>query len=78
MEDYILNRYMSFHYKMVVIQDAEGIYTAYFPDLPGCITMGETPEELFNNAEDAKRCWLQAALEDGVNVSEPTDLGYSL
>ena len=65
--------YMSMRYPMVVIEEAEGGYTAYFPDLPGCITMGDTPEELFSNAKDAKRCWLKAAIEDGYKIKEPSE-----
>lgn len=35
-----------------------------FPDLPGCLTMGDTIEEAIQNAEDAKRVWIEAAIED--------------
>ena len=45
-----------------------------FPDLPGCITCGETLEAAVANAADAKRAWLQAALEDGLPVREPDNL----
>ena len=65
--------YMSLHYPMVVIEEVDGGYTAYFPDLPGCITMGKTPDELFMNANDAKKCWLKAAIEDEYKISEPSD-----
>ena len=44
------------------------------PDLPGCITCGETLEAAVANAADAKRAWLQAALEDGLPVREPDNL----
>lgn len=69
--------YMSLPYKMVVMEDAEGIYTAYFPDLPGCVTCGDTPDEIFANAKDAKRCWFKAAIEDGYEISEPSEMLYS-
>ena len=69
--------YMSLPYKMVVVEDAEGIYTAYFPDLPGCITCGDSPDEVFENARDAKRCWFTAAIKDGYDISEPSDVMYS-
>ncbi|MBR0095835.1 MAG: type II toxin-antitoxin system HicB family antitoxin [Synergistaceae bacterium] len=41
------------------------------PDLPGCITCGETLERTLENAEDAKRVWLMATLEDGMEIKEP-------
>lgn len=71
-----LEYYMSKHYKMVVVEDDEGLYTLYFPDLPGCITSAHTPVELFEMAEDAKRAWISAAIEDGVKISEPSEVHY--
>lgn len=77
MENKNIDYYMNLHYKMVIIQDEEGIYTAYFPDLPGCITCGQSPEEIFKNAIDAKKCWFKAAIEDGVSISEPSETSFS-
>ena len=45
-----------------------------YPDLPGCITCGETVESAVANALDAKKAWLEAALEDGVEIHEPDSL----
>ena len=42
-------------------------------DLPGCLTTGETIEEALKNAEDAKRTWLEAAIEDGTTIREPQE-----
>lgn len=39
---------------------------ATYPDLPGCITCGDTLESAVANALDAKKAWIEAALEDGV------------
>ena len=44
------------------------------PTCRGCITCGETLEAAVANAADAKRAWLQAALEDGLPVREPDNL----
>ena len=41
---------------------------------PGCISSGETLERAIENARDAKRAWLDAALEDGLPISEPGSL----
>ena len=68
-----LDEYMAMPYHMEIVEDdVEGGYAAYFPDLPGCITCADTMEELMINAEDAKRVWLEATLEDGLEISEPT------
>ena len=70
-----VDEYMKLPYKMEIIPDTEeGGYAVSFPDLPGCLTVGDTIEEAIKNAEDAKRSWLEAALEDGFSISEPDDL----
>ena len=67
-----LNEYMQLPYKLEVVPDtAEGGFAARYPELPGCITCGDTMAEVVANAEDAKRCWLSAALEDGTNIPLP-------
>ena len=63
---------MSLPYHMEVIPDMEeGGFTAKFPDLPGCLTCAETIQDLMVSAEDAKRTWFTAALEDGIEIAEP-------
>lgn len=70
-----IDEYMKLPYKMEIIPDTEeGGYAVSFPDLPGCLTVGDTIEEAIKNAEDAKRAWLEAAIEDGFSISEPDDL----
>lgn len=39
----------------------EGGYFAEISELPGCMSQGETLEEVWENVMDAKRCWLEAA-----------------
>lgn len=70
-----LNDYLSMAYRMEIVEDKdEGGYVVSFPELPGCITCGETIESAVKNAEDAKKEWLIAALEDGVEINEPDDI----
>ncbi len=45
-----------------------------YPELPGCITCGETMESAIANAQDAKKAWVQAALEEGIEIHEPDSL----
>lgn len=71
-----IEEYLKLPYRLELIPDpAEGGYVASYPDLPGCLTVGETVEKAVKNAEDAKRAWLAAALEDGIEIAEPTDAG---
>lgn len=51
-----LEKYMSLHYHMEIIEDkSEGGFVASYPDLSVCLTCGETIEEAVKNAGDAKR-----------------------
>ena len=64
-----LEYYMKLNYRLdFEPDDEEGGYVAYFPELPGCITMGDTIEEAAANAVDAKRTWLEVALEEGMQI----------
>ena len=70
-----LNEYLALPYRMEIVEDRdEGGFVVSYPDLPGCITCGETVESAVANALDAKRAWLEAALEDGIPIREPDDL----
>ncbi len=64
--------YNSLPYKMVLTPDVEESgYEASFPDLPGCITCADTKEKAIANAQDAKRAWIEAALESNMEIPEP-------
>lgn len=66
-----LDDYMSMFYRMEVVEDkVEGGFVVSYPDLPGCITCGKTMESAIANALDAKKSWLEAALEEGVEIYE--------
>ena len=49
-----------------------GGFQASVPDLPGCISDGEMPEEALANVQDAILAWLQGAREIGRPVPEPS------
>ena len=70
-----LNDYMAMSYRMEIVEDKEeGGFVVFYPDLPGCITCGETIESAVTNALDAKREWITAALESGIEIHEPDTL----
>ena len=68
------NNLAGFNDLKVVPDPDEGGFVVFYPDLPGCITCGETMESAIANAQDAKIAWLTAALEDGVEIQEPDSL----
>ena len=66
---------MKLPYKMVIIPDTdEGGFVISYPELPGCLSVGETIEEAITNGEDAKRAWIQAALEDNQEIPLPCQM----
>ncbi|MBQ3590635.1 MAG: toxin-antitoxin system HicB family antitoxin [Clostridia bacterium] len=67
-----IDEYMRLPYRMEIIPDtAEGGYVVRFPELPGCLTCADTLEEAVQNAADCKKEWLNAAMEDGIDIPEP-------
>jgi predicted RNase H-like HicB family nuclease len=55
----------------VVIEKAGANYSAYVPDLPGCVATGETREEAEREIRDAVRFHLEGLREHGVPAPEP-------
>ena len=49
---------------LVLIEKGENNYGAYAPDLPGCGTIGDTPEEALKNAEEAIKLHIEGLLRD--------------
>jgi predicted RNase H-like HicB family nuclease len=61
----------------VVFEKAENNYSAYVPDLPGCITTGKTLEETRRNIREAIEFHMKGMAEDGEPIPEPTtECGY--
>lgn len=52
-------------------KDDGGGYLIEFPDLPGCMSDGETIEEAIENGHDAVICWIDAAKKIGRSVPKP-------
>lgn len=75
-----IDYYMGLPYRVVLHPSPEGGYAVSIPDLSGCLSQGQTAEEALSNIEDAKKCWLESALEDGIEIPEPeasVDTDYS-
>ena len=67
-----LNNYLRMNYRMEITEDKdEGGFVVSFPELPGCITCGETVDSAVANALDAKKAWLEAAIKEGLEIREP-------
>jgi predicted RNase H-like HicB family nuclease len=55
----------------IVIEKADNNYSAYAPDLPGCIATGQTVEETENEMRAAIRFHIDGLREDGLPVPMP-------
>ena len=57
--------------KIIVHEAAEGGYWAEVPALPGCVSQGETMDELLANMREAIQAWLDTAPPDAAASAEP-------
>ena len=74
-----IEEYMALPYRMELIPDPEeGGFAVSFPELKGCLSCGDTIESAIQNAMDAKKEWLTAALEENMEIPLPeNDEDYS-
>jgi len=56
----------------VVIEKAPGNYSAYVPDLPGCVATGATVEEVEREIREAIEFHLEGMRDAGLPIPEPT------
>ena len=63
---------------LVILEHAEGSnYSAYVPDLPGCVSTGETREDALRNIREAIALHIEGMREDGLEIPSPTsEAGY--
>jgi len=70
-ENKTLEYYLGQDYPITVYKAEEGGYVAEIEDLPGCITEGESIEEVTQRLEVAKKAWLEVAYEDNIEIPIP-------
>jgi predicted RNase H-like HicB family nuclease len=58
----------------VVIEKAAGNYSAYVPDLPGCVATAETVAAIEEEIRDAIRFHIEGLQADGLTIPEPTSI----
>lgn len=75
-----INYYLGLNYDIKLRQLAEeegGGWFAEVPLLPGCMSDGDTIEELLDNIKDAQKCWFETNLQTGRTIPEPQEESYS-
>ena len=63
------------HWFLIVIEKIENNYSAYVPDLPGCIATGNTREEAEENIHQAVLLHLEGLREDHIPIPESQSFG---
>lgn len=58
------------HRFLVVVEKAGSNYSAYSPDLPGCIATGDTREDAERNMHEAMELHVRGLIEDGLPIPE--------
>ena len=56
----------------VVIEKGERNYSAYVPDLPGCVSVGDTLDEVKAGIREAIEFHLEGMREDGLPIPKPS------
>ncbi len=76
-----LDEYLARLYASVVTPDettdGSSTYVAYHPDLDGCMSDGETPDEALANLEEAKKLYIETLVEKGLEVPPPKGLSFT-
>jgi predicted RNase H-like HicB family nuclease len=57
---------------VVIIEQGKNSYGAYVPDLPGCVAVAETKEEVLKLIREAIELHLESMREEGLPIPEPS------
>lgn len=72
-----LKYYLDLNYTIRLKENEDGTFFAETEELPGCITEGDTKQEALKMLEDAKKAWLEAALNRKIPIPEPAPDEFS-
>lgn len=73
MSDQTLEQLKAEKYPVKIFFDEnDGVYVAEYLDLPGCSAYGDTVEDAYRGAEEAKAEWLRVTLEQGLPIPKPS------
>lgn len=61
-----MNRYL------IIVEKTKTGYSAYSPDLPGCISTGKTIDETEKNMQEAIEFHIEGLIEEGYEIPKPT------
>jgi antitoxin HicB len=59
-------------YRRIIIPDAEsGTFTGLIEEFPGCVTQGDSPDEVYYRLNEVAADWIAAAVELGQTIPKP-------
>ena len=58
----------------IVVEKTENNYSAYVPDLPGCVATGQTLEEIENEIRAAIEFHIEGLREGGLAIPQPVSI----
>ncbi len=61
----------------IIIERGERNFSAYVPDLPGCVSTGATIEEAQRNIQEAIALHLEGMREDGLSIPPPSAVAFA-
>jgi len=62
----------------IIIEKTKNNYSAYCPDLPGCIATGKTKEEVIKNMKEAIEFHLEGLRQENLPIPEAKTIAYQL
>jgi predicted RNase H-like HicB family nuclease len=65
-------------YVAIIEKADDGSFSAYVPDLPGCVSCGDSFEELRSNILEAARLHVESLKSHGEPVPSPTSQAYTV
>jgi predicted RNase H-like HicB family nuclease len=69
-----IEEYKKMNYRVILeYRSQDHAYVARFPELPGCIAHGDTPQSALNYALKIKDDWLETAFDSGWSIPEPSE-----
>jgi predicted RNase H-like HicB family nuclease len=63
--------YSNLDYPVDLVRD-DGVYVASNPDLPGCVSMGSSPNEAVKSLDEVRLLWIEGQLANGSPIPEPS------
>ena len=59
---------------LIIVEEGENSFGAYVPDLPGCIAVGETRDEILEMIQEAIEFHLEGLQADGIEIPQPASV----